>query len=96
MRVNATKAFEAFLCGKSAKPAQSIWTDGDRLWSYGTVLAQRLNDGTIVFNRTGYSTTTTVHQNALAAAFKAALDGGTIPALKVIESGIERGAWTLT
>lgn len=38
----------------------------DKLMNYGTCLAQRLQDGTVIFNRTKYSVTTSKIQNYVA------------------------------
>lgn len=70
MRVNCSKALKAFAAGKDARPAESIHTFGGVLWSYGTPLAVKVTVGDregIVLNRTRYSVTTTIHQNAIAA-----------------------------
>lgn len=77
MRVNTRKTLEAFARRKALKVASSIWTNGDHIYSYATCLACRLSDGRIVLNRTRYSVTTSIHQNALAAEFGAfvAVDG---------------------
>ena len=66
MRVNASKALAAFVAGKRAVPAESVWTDGETIYSYRTAIATRTPAGFIVLNRTKYSQTTTVHQNAFA------------------------------
>lgn len=66
MRANCEKTLTAFLAGKSAKPADSIWTDGNKIWSYRTLIAER-HEGKVYLNMTRYSNTTTVHQNALRA-----------------------------
>lgn len=73
MRVCAKKTVTAFDARKSLKPASSIWTNGDHIYSYSTCLVVRLDDGRIVLNRTRYSVTTTIHQNALAAHFRGCL-----------------------
>lgn len=39
-----------------------IDSSGSKLFSYGTMIAQRLKDGTIVVNETKYSPTTFRHQ----------------------------------
>ena len=43
--------------------SMSISDNGDRLYSYGTVIAQKLQNGAIVLNDTKYSVTTSKHQN---------------------------------
>lgn len=67
MRVNTRKTLNAFLAKKPLKPARSIWTDGNNIYSYSTILASRQNDD-ILFNNTKYSVTTTIHQHALVSA----------------------------
>lgn len=69
MRVNAKTALAAFERGAYARPAESVWTDGTTLFSYGTAIATRTVGGGIVLNRTQYSRTTSTHQTALAVAF---------------------------
>jgi hypothetical protein len=53
-----------FLQGATKGKASSISIDGDKLFNYNTVIAQRIN-GVIVINTTRYSMTTTKHQNRL-------------------------------
>lgn len=65
MRLNCRVALEGFLRGVARKPAPSIWTDGESLWSYSTILATRLAEGVVALNVTRYSVTTSIHQNAL-------------------------------
>ncbi len=43
--------------------SMSISDNGDRLYSYGTVIAQKLQNGAIVLNDTKYSMTTSHHQS---------------------------------
>lgn len=40
----------------------AISCDGSRLFSYGTVIAQRLKSGVVLVNTTRYSSTTSHHQ----------------------------------
>lgn len=42
----------------------SFWTNGERIYSYGTVLLQVIN-GIPYLNKTFYSTTTRIYQNHL-------------------------------
>lgn len=70
MRVNTSKALAAFLAGKSARPAASVWTDGERIYSYGTCIVERIGGGLALFNETRYSVTTTRQQNALRVALE--------------------------
>lgn len=43
--------------------SMSINHDGSKLFSYGTVIAQKLPNGAIVLNDTKYSVTTSKHQS---------------------------------
>ena len=45
--------------------SMSISGNGDRLYSYGTVIAQKLQNGAIILNDTKYSVTTSKHQNEI-------------------------------
>lgn len=53
-----------FLDGATKGKASSVYIDGDKLFNYSTVIAQRIN-GVIVLNSTRYSSTTTRWQNVL-------------------------------
>ena len=65
MRKNCRLTYEAWRDGRAVRPAESIWTDGASVYSYQTVIAVRRPAG-VLLNRTPYSRTTTVHQNAIA------------------------------
>ena len=69
MRKNTRQTVEAFLEGKARRPANSIWTNGDHIWSYGTMLVERhpTDPRSLVFNATKYSPTTSQHQRGLRA-----------------------------
>lgn len=67
MRKNCTLALAAFLAGRSARPADSIWSNGDHLYSYATCIVARGAAGEFIVNRTRYSTTTSIHQGPLTA-----------------------------
>jgi hypothetical protein len=58
------KAAEAFVAGDSYHSKSAAWSDGLALWSYGTAIAVMLDQGSVVFNATKYSKTTSKHQNA--------------------------------
>jgi len=64
MRKNCKQTVEAWRMRKKKKVADSIWTDGISIYSYGTVLVKK-HDNKIFLNRTKYSVTTSVHQGAL-------------------------------
>jgi len=53
---------DKFWYGEKGK-GSSVESTGDKLYSYGTVILQRLEDGTIIGNKTKYSHTTTIHQS---------------------------------
>jgi hypothetical protein len=53
-----------FIYGDTKGKASSITIEGDKLYSYNTVIAQRIN-GAIVINKTKYSMSTTTCQNVL-------------------------------
>jgi len=55
-------AIDQFHKGKPGR-GSAMSSSGDKLWSYGTVIAQRLDDGSIVGNITKYSVTTSKHQS---------------------------------
>ncbi len=58
---NNQTAYDAFWKGESGKGSSTSST-GDRLFSYSTVILQRLPDGKVIGNTTRYSSTTTKHQ----------------------------------
>lgn len=74
MRVNCRKTLEAWRAGKSLRLADSVWTNGDHIYSYATCIVARATDGRVILNRTQYSVTTTTHQKALAAALDFAIE----------------------
>ena len=39
---------------------------GEKLFSYDTCIAQKVNEGTYILNKTGYTVTTKKHQNLVA------------------------------
>jgi hypothetical protein len=57
-----------FAYGATKGKASSLRIEGDKLFNYNTVIAQRIN-GAIVLNVTKYSVTTSKHQNRLKAEF---------------------------
>lgn len=61
-RTTTNKVGDAFFEKKSAS-SNSVTSTGDKLFSYGTVIGQRLPDGKIVGNKTKYSVTTSKHQS---------------------------------
>lgn len=66
MRKNTQAVWKSWQQGKANKTCQAVWTDGKHVWSYGTCIMALDSDDKVVLNRTRYSMTTTVHQNALA------------------------------
>ena len=70
MRKNTREVFDAWMNGIANCGQDSIWTDGERIFSYQTILVERTPRGPVV-NVTKYSQTTSTHQNAIRAAFNA-------------------------
>lgn len=66
-RKNTLRVLKALAAGKSDRRDDSIWTDGSRLMSYGTVLLEEREDGRTFVNLTRYSPTTTRHQSGVVA-----------------------------
>ena len=60
--VNTSLVGRAFWNGKSAK-GSFVHSTGDKLFSYGTVILQRMPDGKVIGNKTKYSQTTSKHQS---------------------------------
>lgn len=68
--MNNQSVINAFVCGKSAKSSNgNLKSFGNRLVSYYTIIAQRLDNGTIVLNRTKYSVSTSKLQTWTKRAF---------------------------
>lgn len=42
-----------------------ISSDGSKIYSYGTVIGQKLANGSVILNETKYSVTTSIHQSHL-------------------------------
>lgn len=57
----------AFACGLEGR-AGNFFSTGDKAFSYGTIIAQRVN-GTIYLNGTYYSNTTSRHLNLIKRSF---------------------------
>lgn len=68
--MNNQSVINAFVCGKSAKSSNgNLKSFGNRLVSYYTTIAQRLDNGTIVLNCTKYSVSTSKIQTWTKGAF---------------------------
>ena len=68
MRKNCHRTVNAWRKGKYfGKWGDSIWTDGDGIYSYATWIVCPSEGGPFLFNATKYSQTTTTHQNAIRA-----------------------------
>ena len=78
MRKNTRQALTAWRNGKSARPAPSIWSNGDALYSYATPLVM-CDDDRVYLNITKYSPTTSCHQSALAAELRDAVRVDGVP-----------------
>ena len=64
MRRNTRKVLDAWFQGNPLRETDSIWTDGERIYSYETALVEKMDNG-VRMNVTKYSYTTTVHQNSI-------------------------------
>lgn len=69
MRLNTEKVCRAFDAGKHCRKSDSVWTNGDSIYSYETCILTRRADGGLILNETRYSATTMVHQLGIAAWF---------------------------
>ncbi len=71
MRKNAQQTMDAWHAGRSNQRAQSIWTDGISIFSYGTCLVTPVDVAVFddvapfIFNATRYSVTTSIHQSGI-------------------------------
>lgn len=65
MRKNTREVWNAWKQGKRHEKYDSIWTDGQVIYSYGTWLLKHQPIGKYLFNVTRYSKTTTNHQSGL-------------------------------
>lgn len=63
MRQCSRAAINAFLARRAASPSQSISTDGETLYSYGTAIAQHVGEDGFLLNVTKYSKTTSRQVN---------------------------------
>lgn len=61
-RTNTSGVGDAFW-NKKAAQGPSVHSSGNKLFSYGTVILQRLSNGRTIGNITKYSTTTSKHQS---------------------------------
>ncbi len=59
---------EQFKKGKPCK-SKSVTSTGDKLFSYSTIICQRLEDGTTIGNITKYSPTTSHHQSEVGVSY---------------------------
>lgn len=56
---------EQFVCGAIRGTASNMHINGNKIYSYGTVLAQRTTTGHILLNKTKYSSSTSRQQSYL-------------------------------
>lgn len=56
---------EKFVCGAIRGTASNMHINGNKIYSYGTVLAQRTTTGHILLNKTKYSSSTSRQQSYL-------------------------------
>ena len=62
MSMNTENVGRAFWSGRAAV-GPSVHSSGDKLFSYSTVILQRVGNGQTIGNTTKYSTTTSKHQS---------------------------------
>jgi hypothetical protein len=72
MRKNTAEVLRAWKNNKPSRKSESIWTDGENIWSYGTCIltARKMESDPLhswIFNNTKYSVTTSQQQSALRA-----------------------------
>lgn len=68
---NRHDTIQRFVSGQEGKTSNnSLHTDGEKLYSYNTVIATKQKDGTIVVNNTKYSSTTSAQQSELVRALR--------------------------
>ena len=66
MRKNTENTLKAWHFNRSWHKAESVWTDGTRIYSYETILVEPTGQADKVrMNMTKYSPTTSIHQNAI-------------------------------
>jgi hypothetical protein len=66
MRKNLQEVFNAWTDGRQSNKQNSIWTDGDTIFSYGTALVTHGDySGEVILNRTKYTRTTSSQQGSL-------------------------------
>lgn len=68
MRENTREVAEAWQAGQPCRGSESIWTDGESVYSYQTCIATDDPELGRILNRSSYSVTTSAHQNGLAEA----------------------------
>lgn len=57
--MNNQEVINAFVCGRSGRSSNgNLYSNGNKLINYYTCIAERLADGTILFNGTKYSVST--------------------------------------
>lgn len=93
MRKNCRDVLNAWHHDRSLRRAESIWTDGESIYSYRTCLVTLASNGRILFNATKYSPTTSNHQHAMRVEWgiNHPLYGTTIPNTFAV-SGLKFGA----
>jgi len=65
MRKNTLEVFKAWTARESCKPCRSIWTDGEKIYSYDVSLLEWQGLATVGLNVAKYSPTTSNKQNSL-------------------------------
>jgi len=70
MRKNTQKVLDALLEGKRCFGAESVWTDGKKVYSYNTLIARPGKGKEYLFTSTRHSNTTSTHINGLSCGLK--------------------------
>ena len=65
MRVNTKEVLSALRDRKACRKADSVWTDGLHIYSYGTCILAQNRRGDFIMNETKYSPTTTDKQRGI-------------------------------
>lgn len=63
MRANVKRVLAAFREGRRDRRDESVWTDGESIYSYRTCIVAALPSGRLVVNVTKYSATTSNKQS---------------------------------
>ena len=78
--MNNKSVINAFVNGKNGRSSNgNLRTDGTKLFNYGTCIAQKLENGTILLNKTKYSVSTSKIQTWAAYIIPNGIDVHNVP-----------------